>query len=247
MNNQNRKLVWLILFIAKKSTFVWLRFCRHCERHDGRLPTETTWKKGICHRFIDLQRVEWAENPPVLVTGSRYFYWLNWYFIIPRFHRPANATPHWSWIAPTSEELEDLFNEQLVLLYAVGLILVMDDPNLMQRRWCHGVPFIERVLFPVVFPCPLNCSTELNITPESVAQTQNKSSIFEQVSELWWTPTWWRQLFPPDITFAALVAPAVAPEGTRVRRSNLQELPPKMASEISAFRKTSGNMWESWI
>ncbi|WP_017316606.1 glutathione S-transferase family protein [Mastigocladopsis repens] len=142
------------------------------------------------------------------------------------------------------EELEDLFDEQLgPATRRWGYFYVMDDYKFMQRRWCQGVPFIEGALFPVVFPWMRSVLQRgFNITPESAAQAYEQiKSIFEQVSELLSDGRTYLvgdSFSAADLTFAALAAPAVLPPEHPMRRANLQELPSKMASEISTFRKT---------
>ncbi|WP_414587992.1 glutathione S-transferase family protein [Scytonema sp. PCC 10023] len=142
------------------------------------------------------------------------------------------------------EKLEDLFDEQLgSAIRRWAYFYVMDDYKFMQRRWCQGVPFIEGALFPVVFP-PMRSVIRrgFNITAESAAQAYEQiKSIFEQVSELLSdgrTHLIGDSFSAADITFAALAAPAVLPPEQPMSGGNLQELPSKMASEISAFRET---------
>lgn len=159
---------------------------------------------------------------------------------------PANAKlyPTDPELRQQVEELEDLFNKKLgPATRCWGYFHAMDDPNLMQRAWCNGVPLVERVLFPVVFPVvrPI-AQRSLNITPESAAQAYEQiKSIFAQVSELLADGRTYLvgdSFSAADITFAALAAPAIAPPEHPVKRASLQELPPKMVSEISAFRET---------
>lgn len=142
------------------------------------------------------------------------------------------------------EELEDLFDQQLgPATRRWGYFYVIDDYKFMQRRWCQGVPFIEGALFPVVFPAMRSVVRRgFNITAESAAQAYEQiKSIFEQVSELLSngrTHLIGDSFSAADITFAALAAPVVLPPEHPISGGNLQELPSKMASEISAFRET---------
>jgi glutathione S-transferase len=142
------------------------------------------------------------------------------------------------------EELEDLFDKQLgPASRRWGYFYVIDDYKFIQRSWCQGVPFIEGALFPVVFPWMRSVVRRgFNITPESAAQAYEQiKSIFEQVSELLSDGRTYLigdSFSAADITFAALAAPAVLPPEHSMKLASLQELPPKMASEISAFRET---------
>ena len=113
----------------------------------------------------------------------------------------------------------------------------------MQRRWCQGVPLIQRALFPVVFPAMRSVVRRgFNITAESAAQAYEQiKSIFEKVGKLLADGRTYLigdSFSAADITFAALAAPAVLPPEHPMKLVSLQELPPKMASEISAFRET---------
>ncbi|BAY46912.1 hypothetical protein SAMD00079811_45280 [Scytonema sp. HK-05] len=142
------------------------------------------------------------------------------------------------------EKLEDLFDDQLgSATRHWGYFYVIDDYKFMQRRWCQSVPFIEGALFPVVFPWMRSVVRRgFNITPESAAQAYEQiKSIFDQVSELLSDGRTYLvgdSFSAADITFAALAAPAVLPPEHPMKPVSLQELPPKMASEISAFRET---------
>jgi glutathione S-transferase len=142
------------------------------------------------------------------------------------------------------EELEDLFDSQLgPATRCWGYFYVVNDYNFMKSRWCQGVPSVERVLFPVVFPLMRKVVRQsYNITPESVAKAYEQiKSIFEKVSELLADGRTYLvgdNFSAADLTFAALAAPVVQPQEHVIKRSRLQEFPPKMASEIRAFRET---------
>jgi len=148
------------------------------------------------------------------------------------------------------EKLEDLFDEQLgPAIRRWGYFCVMDDDKLMQRNWCHGVPFVERALFPVVFPFMRKVVRQrLNITPESAARAYEQISIiFEKVGDLLADGRIYLvgdSFSAADITFAALAAPALAPPEHPIKGGvGLQELPPKAVSEINAFRETPAGVF----
>ncbi len=142
------------------------------------------------------------------------------------------------------EELQDLFDSQLgPAIRCWGYFLSMNDYHFMQSGWCQGVPSVERVLFPVVFPLMRNIVRQsYNITPESAANAYEQiKSIFEQVSELLADGRTYLvgdKFSAADLTFAALAAPAVRPPEHPIKRSPLQKLPPQLASEMSALRET---------
>jgi glutathione S-transferase len=142
-----------------------------------------------------------------------------------------------------AEELEELFDEQLgVLTRLWGYSHIMNSPNIMQQLWCRNVPWIERALFPVVFPKTreLACN-KFNITSKSAVETCEKiQKIFDQVSNILADGRLYLvgdKLSAADITFAALAAPTIAPLEHPTRR-NLDEFPRIMAKEINQFRKT---------
>ena len=120
----------------------------------------------------------------------------------------------------------------------------MNDKKRMQSAWTINVPGIEKALFPVVFPQMRSIARKrLDINSNSAAKAHETiGSIFEQVSELLSDGRKYLigdKLSAADITFASLAAPAIAPPEHPIRKSNLDDLPPKMASEIREFRATS--------
>ena len=142
------------------------------------------------------------------------------------------------------EQLEEVFNTKLgPCTRRWAYFYTLDNYKLMQSRWCQGVPSVERALFPVVFPIMQNVARRaMNINAESAAKAYEQiKSIFENVSELLAdgrTYLMGDSFSAADITFAALAAPAVMPPEHTVKPPSMQELPPKMASEIEAFRET---------
>ncbi|WP_248277715.1 glutathione S-transferase family protein [Brasilonema sp. UFV-L1] len=142
------------------------------------------------------------------------------------------------------EQLEDLFDEQLgPATRRWAYFHFMNNSKLMKRIWSNGVPFIERALFPVVFPTVRSIvQQKLNITPESSAQAYEQiNSIFEQVSELLADGRTYlvgNNFSAADLTFAALAAPVVRPPEHPMSSASLEELPSKLISEIKKFRET---------
>jgi glutathione S-transferase len=141
-------------------------------------------------------------------------------------------------------ELEDLFDEQLgPNTRRWAYFHVINDSKLMQKRWCIGVPFFERIFFPVVFPTVRSVvKKSMNITPESALEAyETIKSIFEKVGELLSDGRTYlvgNSFSAADLTFAVLAAPIVIPPEHPMYRGDLQELPPKMVSEIYSFRET---------
>ncbi len=142
------------------------------------------------------------------------------------------------------EKLENLFNSQLgPATRSWSYFHIMNDYKIMQSRWCYGVPFFERALFPILFPVTRSfAQRKLNINPESAAQAYDKiQSIFEQVNKLLSDGRTYLvgdKFSAADLTFATLAAPAVQPSEYPMRSISYQDLPRKLVSEINAFRKT---------
>jgi glutathione S-transferase len=142
------------------------------------------------------------------------------------------------------EELEDLFNQQLgPATRRWGYFYTMNDYETIKNVWCHGVPLIEKALFPIMFPVMQKVvQKSFNITPESAAQAYEQTkNIFAKVSELLADGRTYLvgdNFSAADITFAALATPVLQPSEHPIKRHGLQKLPPKMVSEIKAFRET---------
>lgn len=159
---------------------------------------------------------------------------------------PANAKlyPTDTNLLRQVKELEDLFNSQLgPATRCWGYSYSLNNYKLMQKRWSQGVPPVEQAFFPVVFPIMRSVARRsMNITPESGRKAyETVKSIFTQVSGLLADGRNYLvgdSLSAADLTFAALAAPAVMPPEHPMMSRSLQELPPKMASEIQAFRET---------
>ncbi|HEY9906492.1 MAG TPA: glutathione S-transferase family protein [Thermosynechococcaceae cyanobacterium] len=118
-----------------------------------------------------------------------------------------------------------------------------DQPQLIQPLWCQGVPWFERVFFPLAFkllgPKLLQA---YSINAES-AITAHKSicKILERVDSLLAdgrTHLVGNQFSAADLTFATLGAPVVLPAGYSVKPPELSELPSQMVADIQVFRET---------
>ncbi|MBF2064089.1 MAG: glutathione S-transferase [Calothrix sp. C42_A2020_038] len=143
-----------------------------------------------------------------------------------------------------AEELGKLFDEQLGVLTRVwGYSHVINDPELVKQAWCRNVPWIERMLFPVIFPKTreIICK-QFNITSELAVETREKiQQIFEQVSNILADGRTYLvgdKLSAVDITFAALAAPTIAPPEHPATRGSLDNFPVNMAKQINQFRET---------
>jgi glutathione S-transferase len=196
------------------------------------------------HRFAT-SRVG-GKSTPVMITETSVFTDSTDIFRYLDKMAPANAKlyPNDTNLRREVEELEDLFNQQLgPATRRWGYFYIMNDYNTIKRVWCQGVPFVERILFPVVFPVMQKVVQQtFNITPESAVQAHEEiKSIFAKVSELLVDGRTYLvgdSFSAADITFAALAAPVLQPPEHPIKRRDLQALPPKMVSEINAFRET---------
>lgn len=199
------------------------------------------------HRFATT-RVG-GKSTPVLITETNTFTdstdILRYLDTIAPSH--AKLYPHDINLRREVEKLEDLFNQNLgPATRRWAYFYLINDYKEIQRL-CQGVPFIERILFPVFFPFMRKLLQKtFNITPEtSVKAYQEIQSIFATVSELLADGRTYLvgdNFSAADITFAALAAPVLQPPEHPIKRRNLQELPPKMLAEINAFRETpAGN------
>jgi glutathione S-transferase len=142
------------------------------------------------------------------------------------------------------EELSNLFDTHLgVAIRRWGYSYVKDDYQSLKRAWCQNVPLIERSLFPLTFPIMQKIlSRKFDLTPESSVEAYEQIKIiFNKVSELLADGRTYLvgdKFSAADLTFAALAAPAIYPLEHPITRRPLQELPAKMADEITSLRKT---------
>jgi glutathione S-transferase len=146
------------------------------------------------------------------------------------------------------EELEALFNTQLGTATRVwAYSYTLDHPKLAKCRFTSGIPFHERVLFPIVFPwvSSMICR-QLNITTETATNAHAQiGRIFAAISNLLADGRTYLvgdRFSAADLTFAALSTAVIRPPeygDAALALSNLEYLPPKMAQEVRVFRETS--------
>ena len=106
------------------------------------------------------------------------------------------------------------------------------------------------MLFPIVFPqMRFITRKKFDINPDSVSKAcENIRSIFEQVSELLSDGRKYLvgdRLSAADITFSALASPVILPPEHPIQQTSLEDLPPKMVSEIKEFRATPAGAFVS--
>jgi glutathione S-transferase len=143
-------------------------------------------------------------------------------------------------------ELVDVFDSVLapaVRLWAYSYIV--GQAHLLQPLWCQGVPWFERLLFPVVFPWMRATVFQMySISDASViAAYESIRQIFETVGSLLADGRIYLvgdQFSAADLAFATLAAAVVLPPEYGVKLPELGQLPDPMANRIQQFRETLG-------
>ena len=144
------------------------------------------------------------------------------------------------------ETLEDLFDTVLgVSVRCWAYFYLLNSYKLMQKLWCEGVPRLESILFPIVFP-PVRSFVRkdmYNITAQSAASSLNEiRRLFEKVNKLLELDG--RSYLvgncfsAADLTFACLVAPILLPPEYGGKTLDLHEFPDEMAVVHQELRET---------
>jgi glutathione S-transferase len=142
------------------------------------------------------------------------------------------------------EELVNLFDS--VLAPAVRqwfYFYTFDQSQLIKPLWCQGVPWFERVFFPIVFSwMRSNVFQMYTINDESVNTAHERiCKIFEEVDNLLFDERTYlvgNQFSAADLAFATLAAAVVMPIGYGVKFPELNKLPTQMVTNIKSFRET---------
>lgn len=155
------------------------------------------------------------------------------------------------------EELEELFDEQLgTAVRSWAYFYIIDSSQIIQPKWTQGVPFYEKLLFPVVFP-PMRSlvKKKYDVNAESVVQYYEQiENVFEKVNELLADGRNYLvgdKMSAADISFASLAAPILQPPQHPIKSSNSEELPAEMLSKIKKLQETAAgkfvlNLYENW-
>lgn len=147
------------------------------------------------------------------------------------------------------QQVEDLvYSFDSILGPAVRLwayFYIMDLPSLLQPLWCEGVPWFERLLFPIVFPWMRSNVLQMYTINEATAITAYKSicEAFERVDNLLADGRTYLvgdHFSAADLTFATLAAGVVMPPDYGVAFPDVRELPDSMMTNIQQFRETVG-------
>jgi glutathione S-transferase len=142
------------------------------------------------------------------------------------------------------EELVKTFD--LVLAPAVRqwfYFHTFNQAQLIQPLWCEGVPWFERIFFPIVFKwMRSNVFQMYTISTESaIAAHDSICKIFEKIESLLADGRVYlvdNRFSAADLTFATLAAAVVLPAEYGVKLPELSQLPAPMVVNIQAFRET---------
>jgi glutathione S-transferase len=142
-----------------------------------------------------------------------------------------------------STELETLFNLTLgtsTRRWGYSHILTHE---LLYPRWTFGVPFWQKLLFPIIFPKVEPIIREnFNITETSAAESyQEIIRVFDRVAEVLSDGRKYLlgdQLSAIDITFAALAAPILQPVEQYIPPALIESLPAQMQTDIRNCQAT---------
>ena len=159
-------------------------------------------------------------------------------------------TLHPGKLYPADPELQELSTELETLLnltlgestrrWGYSHVLTRE---LLYPRWTLGVPFWQKLLFPLIFPKIEPILREsFNITPTSAAESyQEIIRVFDRVSELLSDGRKYLlgdRFSAIDITFAALAAPILQPAEQYTPSTSLDLLPAQMQADIRNCRST---------
>ncbi|MCY7338185.1 MAG: glutathione S-transferase [Chamaesiphon sp.] len=142
-----------------------------------------------------------------------------------------------------SMELENLFNRTLgVHTRRWGYSYIL-TPKLLYPRWTLGVPFWEKLLFPVIFPKVGSIVRQsFDITETSAAESyQEITGVFDRVSHTLSDGRKYllgERFSAIDITFAALAAPILQPPEHHIPPPSLELMPDRMQVDIRNCRAT---------
>jgi glutathione S-transferase len=142
-----------------------------------------------------------------------------------------------------STELETLFNLTLGVstrCWGYSYILTRE---LLYPRWTLGVPFWQKLLFPLIFPKVEPIIREnFKITATSATESyQEIIGVFERVTEVLSDGRKYLlgdRLSAIDITFAALAVPILQPPEQYIPSEPIESLPPQMQADIRHCRST---------
>lgn len=120
---------------------------------------------------------------------------------------------------------------------------LFNQAQLIQPLWCQGVPWFERLLFPLVFKWMRS-----NVFQMYAINSTSAIVAYDRICEIFKTIENYLtdgraylvgdSFSAADLTFATLAAAVVMPVGYGVTFPNLTKVPSQMATSIQAFRET---------
>ncbi len=140
---------------------------------------------------------------------------------------------------------EQVFNTQLgELIRLWGYSYTLKKTTLVKKRFTYGVPFYEKLCFPMVFPIVnLMIHRHYNVNEKTRNSAIEKiTEIFESVAQKLSTGQTYllgNRFTAADLTFATLSTPIIRPPeygDPDLDLSNLEQLPSKMSQEVQRFR-----------
>lgn len=120
---------------------------------------------------------------------------------------------------------------------------LLQETGLLRQLWSHGAPRLEARLLPILVPIARRLvRTGYKVTPENAQRSLERvRGVFREVDELLRDGRRFlvgECFTAADLTFAALAAPALLPEGCRATSPALDAVPEKMREEVLAIRNT---------
>jgi glutathione S-transferase len=121
---------------------------------------------------------------------------------------------------------------------------IMARADLLHPLWCQGVPWYERMLFPILFPSLRSKVVEMYDLGAQSTISAHKSicEIFETVDLLLADGRAYLtgdRFSAADLTFAAFAAPILLPPEYGIKLPLLEQMPSAMMASISAFQQTT--------
>jgi glutathione S-transferase len=121
---------------------------------------------------------------------------------------------------------------------------VMDYPPLVQSLWCQGVPWYERLFFPIVFKWLRSNVVQMYGIDRDSANTANQKicEIFNRVDLLLADGRNYLvgdRFSAADLAFATLAAAVVLPQGYGIILPELSQFPSEMSEQIQLWQSTS--------
>ncbi len=212
--------------------------------NDSATPPLFTGQMSSLNRLV-IQTVG-GRSVPVLVTDTQIFSSSD-----DILHYADSIAPDDLKLYPTNpeqrrsiDELVELFDTALapaVRLWTYSYI--MSQPNLVKPLWCEGVPWIEKFLFPIVFPWMRTNVTQLyGIDDTSIARSYKTiCDVFDRVNGLLADGRMYLvgdRFSAADLGFMTLAAALVSPPNYGVKLPEHDKLPTQMATDMKAFQSS---------